>query len=323
MLALLKSNLLLSPFILFGLALILRSKRLLETVSYELNGFEGPLFKWVHQLIAFPYIEQLAVTCLIFGQSYLVNQLVMRNNLMRPPSYLPAFFYIFFASIAYVAGGFSPAILAMTFVILGVAELFKIYKLFKSAIHIFNAGLFFSIASLIYTPCLLFYFACSIIILILRSYILKERLQLLLGFLTPIYLIVIYFYMTDRLFTYWQENVNLRLNIHDFKIDDAQSFASLGLCGIFIFISTLYYRQATIKKGIQVEKKLSGLYWLMVFAFFSQFIAHPLELNHLGLLALPLSILIASIVINIKQTLFLELIGLFCITSCILVHYYL
>jgi len=321
--SLFKSNLLLSPFILFGLTLVLRSKRFFEPIYYQITGFEGPFFKWFHQLFAYPYIEQIVTTSLIFGQAYLVNQLVMRNNLMRPPSYLPAFFYIFFASLAFVAGGLNPALIATTFIILGISELFKIYKLFKSAIHIFNAGLLFSVASLIYTPYLLFYFACSIIILILRSYILKERLQLLLGFLTPIYLIAIYLYLNDGLSIFWNEQFKLALNIHDFSINDSQSFASLGIFGLFIFISILYFRRATIKKGIQVEKKLSGLYWLMGFAFFSQFIAHPLELSHLGLLVFPLSILTSAIVINMKQALFLELIGLFCLVSSLLVHFYL
>lgn len=323
MISIFRSNLILSPFILFGLTFILRLYDIIHNVSYEMNGGEGPLFKFIYSLVGHPYLEQIVLAFLIFVQAFLTNRLVLRDTLMKPPNFYPAFFYLIFASLAFANDGFSPVLLASTFIILGCFEFFRIYKLFKSAIHIFNGGLLFSIASLIYPPCVILYVCCSIIILILRSYNIKERIQLLLGFTTPVYLLAIYFYLTNDLSAIKSTFSNMGFYLHRIDFTDQLSMASISIYVLFVLSSILYYRRVIIKKGIQIEKKLSSLYWIMLFVFFMIFLIDPLTINHLGLLAFPLSILIGSVILTIKQGILVELFGILSLVAAFFINFYL
>ena len=323
MIRLLNNNLLVSPFVLFIFTFLLRVKGLINPVGYTPNGNEGPIFNVIFNLVNNPYLESIFVSALIFVQAYLVNRLVLNHNLMRPPNYLSAYFFIILASLSTHFLAFHPVILTNVFIILGLGELFKIYKMHKSAIHIYNAGFLFAVASLIYLPITIFYVACSLIILVLRSYNIIERLQLLLGFITPIYLICIWYFLKGNLQQYLDNYVNISFQFPSFSnIESTALYVLVGFL-VLIFLSVLNYRNFIVKKGIEIQKKIDSLYWFSLFTAFALLFSNSHSINHLMLLVIPLSIFISMFVLSFKQSIIAELFSLLILLSVPLLHFIL
>lgn len=323
MIGILKSNLLISPLVLFVLTILLRIKGFISMPVYELTGTEGPVYLFLYPLFSIGWIQVCLSIFLVFVQAYLVNRLVLLHNLMRPPNFIAAFWYIILCGLSIDFLGIHPVLLANTFIILAVGELYKIYKNPRSAIHIFNAGFLFAIASLCYFPIVLFYLACSIIITIIRSYNLIERIQLLIGFLMPFYLLSISYYLRDDLAAFWNENFNLVFHLPSFNAFGQVNNITIIFYAVVMLIAVLYYRQFTIKKGIQIEKKIASLYWICVLSFLTVIITPVINVNHLLLLAFPLSIFMAMFILNFKFRVIPEFIAISSMILLFILHYFI
>ena len=303
---------------------LLRIRSLMAPNAYELTGSEGPLFFLFHNIVGANLIlESIITTLIIFLQGFMINRIVMNHNLIRPPNFVTGFCFIVLASLSVEFFGFSNMLLANFLLLFAFNELFLTYKMYRSAIHIFNAGFLMALASLIHFPLFFLYFACSVTLLLLRSFKIRERLQLLTGFMLPFYLICLWFYMQGNLSEFIDGFLQFRFESFPMTFEWTSDNVVLFTFLLFMLISIIYYRRFVMKKGLEIEKKIDALYWLALFSLPTAFLSGPLHMSFLFLLALPLSIFMAMFLLSIRQKVIVELIAIFLVLIVAYIHFYL
>ena len=291
---------------------------------YELTGQEGPLFQPIYNLISTnQWVEMIVTTLIIFLQGFFINKLVMNHNFMRPPNFVTAFCFIILASLSVDFFGFSNVLMANFFMLFAFNELFLTFKLYRSAIHIFNAGFLMAIAALIYFPLFFIYFACSVTLLILRPYKIRERLQLLTGFVMPFYLICMWYYLKGNLTEFYTQFLQIQFTSLPFSLEATAENLVYLFYLIIMLLVILSYRKLVSKKGLEIEKKIDALYWLCFFCFLTAYLSGPLSMPLLLVLAFPLSVLLAMFLVNIRQKLISETLALGFLVYLFFIHFYL
>lgn len=239
-------------------------------------------------------IPDIGTIVLLSLQATAINAIVANNRLDDKVTLFPGLFYILIASALPRFLHLSPLHMANTFYLIALSELFKVYKKPSAADNIFNVGFWISIASL-------FYFSYSIFILlafvglgILRAFSLQERLMVVMGALVPYILVGVYVFWNDQWSVFVQQQLVDSIALFDFRNEpDVVSVLKIVFVDIFLVIAIFSYSLYMFKKNIQVQKKISVLYWGLFFAAFTLCFQAGIQLDHLLVLAVPLGMLIS------------------------------
>jgi len=245
-------------------------------------------------------LETLLAIVLIFIEAWLLNHIINRNRLEKNLTSIAGMIYILLMSAHPSFLGLSPVIVANLFVLLGLSAIFKIYKKPLAAIFIFNAGLFFGIASLIYRPYLILLVVGLLGVLILNTLSLRRAFQFIIGFVLSYYLSYVLFlnlgagesYLSDWWF---------------FKMSNPFPFGTegyiiLATVMILVLFALLSYNSYMIKKSIQAQQKIDLFFWIMMFALPAVFLMENLRIEMLTILAIPLAALMHMNVVRSKNS---------------------
>lgn len=324
MISLLKNNLLISPFFLAALAFIMRIAGILNPNPYLVTDNDSILFSFIINAIPSPMAQSIVSTLFVVIQALLINRIVINFRLMDSPNYLAAFVYLLLVSMIPDFLSLHPFIVANTFFIIAVGFIANTYKKPKASLSIFNIGFLISISSLIYFPFLVFYAFASLSLMVIRSYNLVERLQLFCGFLTPYYLLSIYFYWNDGLSSFFSDYIvgNVRYPSGLFSLDKMY-IITLSTALLLVVFSLFSYGSMIRKKGIQIEKVTDVIYWIFIFAFFGVFFWNNLSIYHFLFLAFPASIILSNNIFLLKNTAIAEILGLSLVFIIFAIHFIL
>jgi len=193
-LALFRTNQFVANILLLLYAVVVRGSVFIhsETVALSQPGiFSKLLYQWLPP----NSIEGFAVaTILVFIQAVILNIAVGKNRIANEISLLPGMFYVLLSSAFSEFLYLSPLILANTFYIIVLMELFSTYRKYSAAGAIFNIGLWAGVASLFYGSYLFLFILGMAGLAILRSFKLKEQLMAISGLLVPYILTGTYFF---------------------------------------------------------------------------------------------------------------------------------
>jgi hypothetical protein len=248
---------------------------------------------------------------LCFIQALLINYIINANKMLNKKSYLGGLFFILFSSFFPESLFLSPASLALTFLIICIAKLFSLFKREKPSAEIFDVGFLIAIATMFYFPSILFLLLAYIGLATIRHFSYREWLIVLVGFLSPFFLLFTYYFWFDRTATLPGDVINLHpegwLRAIPMSHEGWSSIAVIVvLTGMLLVMlpGTLY------SKLIQVRKFSSLLVFFIVFVGISFALQQTVNLSHLVLLALPLAIISSLVVMQIKSKLVSEVIHL-------------
>ncbi len=139
---------------------------------------------------------------LLLLQAFWLNQLNKKYILLPNQSYMPALFLVLLVG-SYMPLHFShPAILGAFFLVIAVDNLFKTYREHGQWLRFFDASLLISLASLFYIKMVYFILLIWIAMLVLRPFRGREWLVSLIGFATPYFFVLTYFYVFEHNLTY-------------------------------------------------------------------------------------------------------------------------
>lgn len=310
------NSLLFLPYI-----LIIRAGYLVEPVpEYGLQKGDTLLNQWIFHTIESPMAQYIFASVLIFFQTLSINRLVIKHRLAYQITLIPGLIYILFTALIPEIGVWSPQLIANTFIIMSLSELFLIYKRPQAAAIIFNIGFWFGIASLFVPSIILFFFFSIVGLLILRSIKLKEIFQLLVGLLTPVFLYSAIVYLINGSLTNILNKYAWTFNYQIIQVNSIASFIYIAIALLSVFC-ILSYRQYTIKKSIQAQKKIDILFWLMMFSGLFALTSNTMHPSTLVLFFIPLSSLISTNFLNIKNTLIQEVIHVSFIVAIFMIHF--
>lgn len=297
-------------FLLLPYTILLRLYSLMHPTAYELTTTDTIASKSVFSFISDPLIQSIIAVVLIFIQAITINLLANNHRLHRTPSALSGMFYILLVSCIPEFQVLSPALIGITFVLIGILYVFKTYKMAKATACIFNAALCVSVATLFYPPYIFSALALFIGLTMMRNFKAKERLQFVVGFIVLVWIMASFLFYFDLLDWNVIHHFGFLSILDNLSWVDNKTLYTLGGVVFLILVALGNYYNFLKKKGIDIRKKLDFFYWLMLASFLSIFLFNGIDYHHYYFLGVSLSLFISMGVLLIKNKALAELLYL-------------
>jgi len=294
-LALFRTNQFMANIFLLLYAFVVRGSVFMQSETFTLSQpglFTELLYKWVSP---FSTEGMVLATVLVFIQAILINVIVGKNRIAKEISLLPGMFYVLLSSAFSEFLYLSPLILANTFYIIVLLELFSSYRKYSAAGAIFNIGLWAGVASLFYGSHLFLFILGIAGLGILRSFNIREQLMAISGLLTPYILTGTYFFLTDQFSDFWQKQMQNNFGFFDLEgaAPDYIFYIKIGLLGLLLATFILSYNGYTKKKNIQQQKYINVIFTGLLLSALPFFFQANIHLDHLLILAPTAGILLS------------------------------
>ncbi len=294
MLSIFRTNQILTSVLLIFYILILRVSVFILPEAREPIGqgiWSDNVFEWLNENLLW---SNLLAFGLLLIHATLINVIAAHHRLGHELNLFPGLFYILVASLIPDFLQFSPILIANTFLIFAMMELFSTYKVPSCADRIFNIGFWIGVASLFYFSFIIFVIWGLIGLGILRAFRIKERLILIIGSFVPYFLAGTYYFFFDNYNLFIQNHIFDNLGFLDFQETvNTETIFKLIILGVLLAVVLLSNAQYKAKQVIQVQKKIEILFWLLLIAFFTVLFQSQLRIEHCLISSVPLGILLA------------------------------
>ena len=198
MLSLFRTNQFVFNLFLLFYALVVRYIIFIAPPAWE-KTTGGVLSHWLIEWVGHEgFLPGLVATLLLFFQGILINVIVTRQRMADEVTLFPGLFFILLSSVFPEFLSLNPILIANTFYLLAINELFQAYQKYAASNHIYNTGFWIAFASLFYFSYVYLLVLAFIGLSILRAFKFRERLVLLVGIFTPFFLLGTYSFITDQ-----------------------------------------------------------------------------------------------------------------------------
>jgi hypothetical protein len=272
-------------------SLVLKIPIFLNPRALPLAQNDGPLYRLLASWLTSPsdwYISGILSFSLLYVHALIITNLVNEYRMTTKATFLPGMAYILITSLIPEWNYLSPALIAITFILLSISQLFSLYNVSGGNGKIYNTGLLIGLASFIYYPSLVFAMCILIGLIVLRAFKLNEIFIFLSGILTPAYFFWVYLFLIDKFFL--DQNIpQIGWHIPSFK----NSFWTLisVLLVVIPFILGGYFIQNQLGKMlIQARKNWSILLLYLILALFIPLLNNNKDLTNWILTLAPFAV---------------------------------
>lgn len=303
-----RKNLFLSNLLLLPYTFLVRIHTMINPVPHTKGEDSGLLTELLLNAVTDPLTQNIIANVLIFIQALLINHIFAKNHFSKDSTLFAGVLYVLFCSLMADNNLLTPALLGATFIILALMYLLSTYKVPHATASIFNTGFMLAVASQFYIPYFSYILFGVVGMLILRSFKVLEKLQYIIGFFIPYFLVFTYKYWNDIPFAELDFLRKIFFRIPSISADQLIIFyVTFGVLMANILVSGLSYGAMGSKKSIQVQKKVDIIYWALLFSLVSFLVFRTVGVTHLITLSIPLSIITGTLVSESRNTLFNEL----------------
>lgn len=293
MLFLFRTNQIIFNFFLLIYIILLRASYFFSTPPIEESndGILSSLIK--NALDNNILLEGGVVIVLLFLQAVLLNNLAIKHRLYNETTLLPGLFYVLLMSSLQDFFPLTAILMGNLFLIIALDELMSTYKQSSCAGAIFNAGFWTGIASLFYSSFSLFFLLVFLGLSLLRSFKLRERLILMVGFVVPFLFASAWFFWNNKFLEYWQTYFISHFNFLNFRYDKSGVFL-VKLVVLAIFFLLGFFNNYKFDKAIQTRNYVNIIY-IALFISGLTFLFQPnVTILHFLIIMVPLSFLVTA-----------------------------
>ncbi|MEG2278024.1 MAG: hypothetical protein RSC80_09400 [Odoribacter sp.] len=281
----------------------------------------------VKGLINVPYIDGLnkislsiAGFVLVVLLAFMIFFISERFKLLSQTTTLPSLIYVLLVSGIMINIGFDYLLIAVFVVALAVERLQRAIDLSKSNAALFDFGFLILLAVAIY-PKLIFLILWALCVIFFSGRTtLKDLVALCIGLLTPLLLILFYYFWVDRL----DQFMNLFMNnllMGEFMYQlPLIELIRLGM--LFLLLLVALYHLSTKYPLLMVNQRrgLLSLVSMLLFLVLTLFLIPGNLYNFMYMLALPLSFIYAQYFITSRVIAFSNLMFIWLLSACFLIY---
>ncbi|HMS98069.1 MAG TPA: DUF6427 family protein [Saprospiraceae bacterium] len=323
MISLFRRNIFINSILLLPYLFLIRIKTLVEPTSTVTDELDGTLpAALLNGLQGEGFSQSIVSIFILFIDALLINRLVIKSHIGRENNLVSGMIFALLASILTQNLGLSAELMATPWIILSLQAIFNCYNNIKSADDIFLAGFYMSLASLFYAPLLLLLIFTFTALMIMRSFTGIERTQHLAGWIIPYFLVSSVEYYLDLPSTLRFTSFLQGFGFFGVLAKGMNISALLVLAGLLIILlwALINFGNFLGKKVIAAQKRISILYWFLLFvgiiAFSQAHVDYPLIL----LFNIPISIFATFSLMDMKNRIWPELIHLSLILLLVIIH---
>jgi hypothetical protein len=230
---------------------------------------------------------------IVFVQSLLLNYIVNHFNLLGKPTLLPALMYITLSTLFTPFLVLTPELFCNFLLIWILFKLFSLYKIKDAKPTTYDMGLIIGLGTLIYIPFIYLFLLIFIGLTIFRPIIWREFLTAIIGFLTILFFLVVYYYLNDKLdqlYNVIQPN-NIKL-IHSLTLGKYNLWVLLPVC-IILILCLLKIQQNFFRSYVQVRKSFQLIFIVFLLTLSTFYLNDAFNWGHFILCAVPGAVLFA------------------------------
>lgn len=295
MLSIFRTNQIFTSTLLIFYILVLRAVVFVVPPEWELGSmgvFSKAIVEWIDPTSLWAHVISFG---LLLIQAILINTMVSNHRLANEINLFPGLFYILVCCLLPDFLYLSPLLMANTFFIVAIAELFETYKVSTCADRIFNAGFWVGVASLFYFSFIIYIILGLIGLGILRAFYLSERLGLIAGALVPYILTGTYYFWNGELDFFMENQISKNIVLLDFQNVKDQTgniikIAAYSLILVWILLTSAQYKY---KKIIQVQKKIDIILIAIIVGGLTFLFQSNITVEHFLILGVPVGILLS------------------------------
>ncbi len=289
MISVFKNNLFFNSLLLLPYLILLKIHSLIYPMAYTIHEYDSILTKGIFGFISNSLLQNILAIFIVYIQAIYINKLVIEHRLANKSSLLPGMIYIILMSFFSEYSLLSPYLIANTFVLLAIGQLFKTYNKPKVADILFNIGFYIGIASL-FVPNYIYLMLLGVIgIFILRSGKISEHIQFFSGLLVVGFLVFGGMYLLDIPILIELKKINSLSQSSIFSVTGSSLYRLVAIVTLAVFV-VFSYGTYTFKKNILTKKKIDVLFWILVLTAIMVFTQPNVEPSQVLLTFIPLSI---------------------------------
>lgn len=262
-----RSNQIFIAILLLAYLLVIRSGALLGWIKpSEVPGTGGMLYQsWFGWLADAPVISAWISLALVFLQATVVNFLADEFRILGDRNWFPGLLYGLAASAFPEYLFVSAPLVAATFIPVSIWRIFAAYQ--KPNVHtaILDSGLWISAGSLFYPQLLWVHLAAFVGFTVVRVFRFREMVVYLLGGLIPLLWSWLWYFWSDNGGAFRDTQWSTLMQISNFQMNwTTGTWLNWSMLALFTVMFLLGLASVSGKKGIQLQKMLSVLFWFLV-----------------------------------------------------------
>ncbi|MBU1369878.1 MAG: hypothetical protein KJ578_06065 [Bacteroidetes bacterium] len=274
------------------LAFLLWLPAFLQQLSpLQIDNGRQPLYDLiVSNLNDFPYVALSVALLLLLFQAFFFNAILAANNFIQRVGSSGAFVYVLLFSYTAEYTNTHAFLYAAVFILATLHTLFLIVETDRPHFYLFNTGFFVATAALFYPPAALLILWIFISMIIGLQASIRNFLTVILGFLTPVYFLVSWYFLTDQLATNFALYKGVWIQwLPDFnQISIFQWAIGINIILLLLFATRPVFGTKT-EKNLRLRKKISMVNALLVFSLPMLFFQTGSIINNTALL-LPIAV---------------------------------
>ena len=262
----------------------------------------GILSRYLYDLLGIDSvgIKIFSIFLLLF-QAIQINRLVSLNRLTSENSLFPGVFYLLLISCTIEFVPLQPQLIANTFIIMMLLDVFRQTRNIQLHLDMFNVGLWIGLASLFYFPYILFVLIGIIGVIYLRTYKWVDTMRAILGILVPYFLIGTIMFMFDHLGDLWSLQVKGTMSFLDLRGPLFwKDYVLIGVFGMIILTSMAMSSTYNAGMNIHVRKKITVIFITLLGALFLMVLTSDTSITSLLYLSIPMSMLVAALFLALE-----------------------
>ena len=268
-----------------------------------LDESNGILTYFLFQLLGGDSIViKIFTLLLILFQAIQINRLVSINRLTDENSLFPGLFYILIISFGKIFIPLHPQILANTFLIIMLTDIFRQTRNERLQIGMFNVGFWGGLASLFYFPYILFLITGILGVMYLRTFKSIDLLRTFFGVVVSYFLLGTGLFLYDRLPDFWSIHFNESFAFLDLiLIFEWKEYSILILFGLAVILSLATAGNYNDRFNIHVRRKINVLLWVMIMGVLMGCIVADTGLASLLFFSVPLSVILGAMFLKMEK----------------------
>jgi hypothetical protein len=262
-----------------------------------------PLYSFLYFLLSDqPTLASFIGFIIVLAETYWLTLILSQHELVLKNSSLSALVFLVLMSFLPGQLTLNPINISLGFMVLILYHLLISYNKPEHLDRIFAAGFFTSIASLFYLPFLLWFFFVIISFLVFRAGNWRAWLAAVIGLITPFIYLAVWYFWYDELNVRAVEYPEFFRHILVFPIQFHTDFWIF--CGgtVMLALWGIYAYSNGPEKTVEIRAKSNILLWTLVFTVISFTFTRSMAIYHLAFAMPAMTMVMTSMLTNLKKT---------------------
>ncbi len=266
MIAIFREKSAVSVFWLIALSIVIHGHFIVAPPQIVVSSNDALMNKLLSPLYTLPALGLfLLYHAIVIVQALRISAVLNHLRMFPKVYFIPALCYLLLTSLYPAWNNITPALLANFIIIWLFALLARLYSSPQSKPLIFNIGLLIGTIGYVYSPSLFLLPVCFIAVTLLRAFRFNEWMILLLGILTPAYLLASVLFLNDNLPAFTKALPHFQL--HKIMMQKQTSLLiAIAAGGLLIVWGIAAWQSNTGKMIIQIRRCWSVLFVMFLFS---------------------------------------------------------